>query len=155
MRLDLGSSKSADNATSGRYDLIKGGVGLFADAPLAGYGSGAFSREYRRARARRAKRATSASHTIPVTVAAEQGSSGLLVYLALLARGVRAAAARGARLVRARRSRRRSSRCVVHTMMYAAFLEDPLTWALLGVGVALATGASRRTRPEPRAPAAA
>ncbi|HEV2820474.1 MAG TPA: hypothetical protein VGW11_08210, partial [Solirubrobacteraceae bacterium] len=27
---------------------------------------------------------------------------------------------------------------VAHTMLYAAFLEDPLTWALLGVGVALA-----------------
>jgi hypothetical protein len=27
---------------------------------------------------------------------------------------------------------------VVHTFFYAAFLEDPLTWTLLGVGVALA-----------------
>ena len=29
---------------------------------------------------------------------------------------------------------------VVHTMLYAAFLEDPLAWALLGAGVALARG---------------
>ena len=27
---------------------------------------------------------------------------------------------------------------VFHTMLYADFLEDPVTWALLGVGVALA-----------------
>ena len=27
---------------------------------------------------------------------------------------------------------------VVHTLLYAAFLEDPLTWALLAVGSALA-----------------
>jgi len=27
---------------------------------------------------------------------------------------------------------------VLHTLLYAAFLEDPLTWTLLGVGVALA-----------------
>jgi hypothetical protein len=27
---------------------------------------------------------------------------------------------------------------VVHTMLYAAFLEDPLAWALLGVGTGLA-----------------
>jgi hypothetical protein len=26
----------------------------------------------------------------------------------------------------------------VHTLLYAAFLEDPLTWALLGIGTALA-----------------
>src|SRR3954449_5525434 len=49
VRLDLNSSKGADPATSGRYDLVKGGLNLFADKPLAGYGSGAFSRAYRRA----------------------------------------------------------------------------------------------------------
>jgi hypothetical protein len=27
---------------------------------------------------------------------------------------------------------------VVHTLIYAAFLEDPLTWMLLGVATALA-----------------
>jgi hypothetical protein len=27
---------------------------------------------------------------------------------------------------------------VVHTLIYAAFLEDPLTWVLLGVATALA-----------------
>jgi hypothetical protein len=27
---------------------------------------------------------------------------------------------------------------VFHTMLYADFLEDPVTWALLGIGVALA-----------------
>ena len=32
---------------------------------------------------------------------------------------------------------------VLHTWLYASFLEDPMTWTLLGVGVALA----RRPRP--------
>jgi putative inorganic carbon (hco3(-)) transporter len=27
---------------------------------------------------------------------------------------------------------------IVHTWMYAAFLEDPVTWTLLGIGTALA-----------------
>jgi hypothetical protein len=27
---------------------------------------------------------------------------------------------------------------VLHTWSYASFLEDPLTWALLGIGLALA-----------------
>ncbi|CAA9500127.1 MAG: hypothetical protein AVDCRST_MAG30-1856, partial [uncultured Solirubrobacteraceae bacterium] len=45
---------------------------------------------------------------------------------------------------------------VVHTWLYAAFLEDPLAWALLGVGVALARDPARREARERRAdPAAA
>ena len=75
---------SSNKATSGRADLISGGVHLFADRPLQGWGSGSFAREYRRAEHVSAERATSASHTIPVTVAAEQGVIGLLAYLALL-----------------------------------------------------------------------
>lgn len=138
VRLDLNSSKSADTATSGRYDLVKGGVNLFADKPLQGYGSGAFSRAYRRAEKGSAEKAVSASHTIPITVAAEQGLPGLVVYLALLVAGfamlfrrirgdpVRAAVAAA------------FAALVLHTWSYASFLEDPLTWALLGVGLALA-----------------
>ena len=37
----------------------------------------------------------------------------------------------------------------LHTLVYAAFLEDPLTWALLAMAGALAAGAptaSRRSR---------
>ena len=111
IRLDIGDSKSADSATSGRYDLIKGGVELFTDKPLAGQGSGAFARVYRRDQKSSSQRAASASHTIPVTVAAEQGVPGLLVYLALLVlafwRAVRAARAR---VLPRRRSRRCSAR---------------------------------------------
>ena len=84
IRVDLGSSESADAATSGRYDLVKGGVELFAERPLQGWGSGAFARQYRRAEDVSAERAASASHTIPVTIAAEQGIPGLLAYLALV-----------------------------------------------------------------------
>jgi O-antigen ligase len=146
VHLELGNSKSADKATSGRYDLIKGGVHLFADAPIAGKGSGGFSRAYRRAEHVSAERATSASHTIPITVAAEQGALGLAAYLVLVV-------AAFARLFhRARGFPERAAvaaaftALVAHSMMYAAFLEDPLTWTLLGVGSALALW---RTEPEP------
>jgi O-antigen ligase len=138
IHLDIGDSKSADSATSGRYELIKGGVELFADKPLDGYGAGAFARTYRREQSASSQRATSASHTIPVTVAAEQGVPGLAVYLALLVLafmrlfgGVRGSLPRMAIAAM-------FAGVVVHTMMYAAFLEDPLTWALLGAGVAFA-----------------
>jgi putative inorganic carbon (HCO3(-)) transporter len=29
---------------------------------------------------------------------------------------------------------------ILHTLLYADFLEDPVTWALMAVGVALASG---------------
>jgi O-antigen ligase len=138
VRLDLGSSKSANSATSGRYDLISGGVGLFADRPIEGYGSGSFPRQYRRAEHVSAERATSASHTIPITVAAEQGVLGLAAYLALVGAALwrlfRRAAARPARAAVAAAF----AALLAHTMMYAAFLEDPMTWTLLAVGTALA-----------------
>ncbi len=161
LRLDLGSAKSANDATSGRYDLVRGGVELFEERPLEGWGSGAFAREYRRAEDVSAERAASASHTIPVTVAAEQGVGGLMVYLAVLAcalwrlfRGVAGDPARAAIAAA-------FAALVVHTMLYAAFLEDPMTWTLLAVGTALAVAArqeapaAREVEHEQREPAPA
>jgi O-antigen ligase len=144
VRLDLGSSKSANSATSGRYDLISGGVGLFADRPVQGWGSGAFPRQYRRAEHVSAERATSASHTIPITVAAEQGAIGLAAYLAVVVLALWRLL-RGASSVPARAGVAAAFVALLaHTMMYAAFLEDPMAWALLAVGTALAVAAGRR-----------
>jgi O-antigen ligase len=144
VNLELGNSKSADKATSGRYDLIKGGLKLFRDAPLVGQGSGSFAREYRRAEHVSPERAASASHTIPVTVAAEQGVVGLVAYLALLAAAL-ARLFRGARRVPERAAVAAAFVALVaHSMMYAAFLEDPLTWTLLGAGTAMALWAAVR-----------
>jgi O-antigen ligase len=144
VNLELGNSRSADKATSGRYDLIKGGLKLFRDAPLVGQGSGSFAREYRRAEHVSPERAASASHTIPVTVAAEQGVIGLVAYLALLAAAL-ARLFRGARRVPERAAVAAAFVALVaHSMMYAAFLEDPLTWTLLGAGTAMALWAAVR-----------
>jgi O-antigen ligase len=144
LRIDLGNSKSANSATSGRYDLIAGGVRLFADRPLQGWGAGSFPRQYRRAEHVSAERATSASHTIPITVAAEQGIAGLAVYLALLAFAL-GRLLRGAASVPARAGVAAAFLALLaHTLMYAAFLEDPMAWALLAVGTALAAAAPRR-----------
>jgi O-antigen ligase len=135
----VAAGRDVDRVTSGRADLVAGGARLFAAAPLLGHGSGSFAREYRRAEDASAQRATSASHTTPLTVAAEQGLVGLAAYVALLAaafarllRGpLRSAPARAAVLAA-------FAGLVVHTMLYAAFLEDPVTWVLLAAGTALA-----------------
>jgi len=153
LRVDLTSRETVDDATSGRYELVRGGVELALERPALGWGSGAFEREYRRSERTSGQRAAAASHTIPVTVAAEQGVVGLAVFLALLVAaltrllpGARASAARAAVAAG-------FVALVLHTWLYAAFLEDPVTWTLLGVGTALAAGAHRGAAPD--APATA
>ncbi len=150
LRLDLTDDDAVRDATSGRSALIRGGVDLFTARPVLGWGSGAFRREYRQREGGSDRRATAASHTIPITVAAEQGVVGLAAYLALVAlalarlgRGVRASPARMVIL---------AAFCALlaHTMLYAAFLEDPLTWTLLGAGTALAAAAAPERAPAPR-----
>ncbi|HEX3510133.1 MAG TPA: O-antigen ligase family protein [Solirubrobacteraceae bacterium] len=149
-----GSGGSTSNATSGRTKLISGGLELFAKRPLQGFGSGSFETEYKRHGHADAENATSASHTIPITVAAEQGLPGLALYIVLLIVSFvvlfRGAGRSPPRIALAACF----AALVLHTFTYADFLEDPFTWAILGIGVALAG-----TTPAPggarRAPAAA
>jgi putative inorganic carbon (HCO3(-)) transporter len=138
----VGVDGSADTVTSGRATLVSGGIELARDRPVAGWGAGSFRREYRRQEKSSSARASAASHTIPITVAAEQGVGGLVLYLALvgvalvgLLRGARASIARAAIAAA-------FVALVVHTLLYAAFLEDPLAWVLLAAGAALARAAT-------------
>jgi O-antigen ligase len=133
-----GKGGSASNATSGRTKLIKGGLRLFADRPLQGFGPGSFAQEYRAHEHVTSTSATSASHTIPITVAAEQGIVGLALYVVLLVSGF-AVLFRGAGRSPPRIALAACfAALVLHTFTYADFLEDPETWVLLGIGVALA-----------------
>jgi len=141
-----GSKGSASNATSGRATLITGGLELFAERPLEGYGSGSFEKQFKAhsslARAT-AQNATSASHTIPVTVAAEQGVIGLAVYVALLVTSFLALFTGAGRSPPRIAIAAAFAALVLHTWTYADFLEDPFTWALLAIGISLA-----RVRPD-------
>jgi putative inorganic carbon (HCO3(-)) transporter len=140
---DLGSSKSVNQATSGRVSLVKGGLDLARDRPLWGWGSGAFGRAfYEHIR----KSETTTSHSEPITVAAEQGAIGIVVYLAVVGlalvvllsgAGVSAATAAVAGCFVA---------ILVHSLGYAGFAIDPATWALLGLGVGLRHSASAAGR---------
>lgn len=144
--LQIRSSRDADQATSGRFALIRGGLALFASAPMVGHGSGSFSTEYRLSQTSPGRSSVSASHTIPITVAAEQGIIGLGTYLALLVIALE-------RLIRAARGSPAAAflaaaflALVVHTFLYADFLEDPATWALLAAGAATSPVARRPRR---------
>ncbi|MGI8428763.1 MAG: O-antigen ligase family protein [Solirubrobacteraceae bacterium] len=151
----FGLNQGLNGASSGRADLIGGGISLFAGSPVWGHGSASFVTEYRR-RHPATQQTLAASHTIPVTIAAEQGVIGELAYAALV---VVAAVGLigGARTDPARAAVAAAFLALVfHTFLYADFLEDPVTWALLGVGVALAhERSSRRPGTQPRTRAAA
>ena len=156
------SGKSLDGETSGRGELIRGGVELGERSPALGLGSGSFSQEFQE-RYGDEQAAASASHTEPVTIFAEQGAIGLIVYGALIATAIAAllaglgpcapglrgfAAAPGLSpprdasvfsAVAAARAAALTGFIVmfVHSLSYAAFLTDPITWALLALGLGL------------------
>ncbi|MCW2981723.1 MAG: hypothetical protein JWO14_3450 [Solirubrobacterales bacterium] len=138
--------------TSGRGHLISGGAELFSERPLWGYGSGSFQKAYENHLAK-SKAPVTVSHTEPVTVGAEQGLIGLAAYVALI---VVALWTMGAGLW-ARGPDRRVTifdvaraavlaafvALLVHTMAYAGFFQDPITWVLLAVGASLAASDRR------------
>ncbi len=180
--------------TSGRANLVSGGVHLFTQRPVYGYGSGSFPKAYRE-HVKTRKAPVSVSHTEPITVAAEQGIVGLALYAALvvtalwtMARGLRPSLSRlsasraggtvggtapedalatgggggspavtgPARQVAIARAAVLATfvALVVHTMAYAGFYEDPITWVLLAVAVSLAAADQRRVEPCPDTSAA-
>jgi len=192
-----GSSKLSPDRlnvdTGGRSNLVSGGVTMFGQRPIWGYGAGSFPKAYRDHIATK-KTPVSVSHTEPITVAAEQGVIGLIAYAALLVTAVWTMAA-GLTFASRRRGvpRRklwstpgqepeRPRQCgflegdappsaqplcglpeghaparaailatfialLVHTMAYAGFYEDPITWVLLAAAASLAGGASTAFAP--------
>jgi len=133
---------------SGRGSLVSGGLDLFSEQPLWGYGSGSFQAAYRDHRENK-DAPVIVSHTEPVTVAAEQGLIGLLVYFALivvalvtLGRGLwggwPAGSSPPAGWVARAAVLAGFVALLVHTLSYAGFFEDPITWVLLAVGASLA-----------------
>ncbi len=137
--------------TGGRSNLVSGGVTMFGQRPLWGYGAGSFPKAYRDHIATK-KTPVSVSHTEPITVAAEQGIIGLAAYAALL---VTALWTMSSGLMASRARRHLIARAailaafvalLVHTMAYAGFYEDPITWVLLAAAASLA-GASTAFAP--------
>ena len=157
----LATSKEGQNNkdTSGRLKLVEGGFELFSERPVWGYGSGSFSTAYEE-RVNDRVASLSESHTEPVTVAAEQGLIGLVAYLALLAVAFWVLVHRIAPLMpgvirgppdtetpdwfRVGRAAMLATftALIVHSLSYAGFFEDPITWVLLAIGAALAAAAS-------------
>jgi O-antigen ligase len=134
----VGKSRSGVNrVTSGRANLVGQGIRITLHHPVAGVGAGGFSREYQRRlgiKGKDPKRV--ASHTMPVTVASELGVVGLALLGWLLAAAFLATLRGLGRGFTSRVSLATGvvlAAIAVHSLFYAAFFEDPMTWALLGL----------------------
>jgi O-antigen ligase len=138
--------------TSGRANLVSGGIHLFAQRPVYGYGSGSFPKAYRQHVETR-KAPVSVSHTEPITIAAEQGLLGIAAYLSLvltalwtMATNLRPSLSKlPARYQPIARAAILATfvALIVHTMAYAGFFEDPIAWVLLAMGASLAAANQR------------
>jgi O-Antigen ligase len=128
---------SLNQITSDRTQRVEDTVRVIGDHPVAGVGLGGQARASRDAVGSDRPAAAFVSHTTPLTVAAELGAIGLALYVWLLVGGARAIAAvrrldeglglaMGAAFLG----------LFVHALFYSGFLEDPLTWLVLGLAAA-------------------
>jgi O-antigen ligase len=124
-------------ATSGRSHLISVTATVIENHPFAGVGVGSQPlASQQEARSKLVAR-KDASHTTPLTVLAELGVVGFLLYLALIASAV-------VLLRQLVRLSRLLGICLaavflvllLHSFVYSGFFEDPLTWGVLAFAAA-------------------
>ena len=137
--------ESLRRETADRSKRVGETARVIGEHPLLGVGFGGQPRESQRLSGETSEPTASyVSHTAPLTVAAELGVIGLGLYVWLLVGG--------ARMIAAARALDPALGLVlaaaflglfVHALFYSGFLEDPLTWVVLGVGAA-SLGWSRR-----------
>jgi O-antigen ligase len=147
----VSTETSLTRTTGGRSKLVAVGLRIARDHPVLGVGVGGFKEAYAERVTRREAARTTASHTTPVTVAAETGLVGLLIFAWFIVAGLILAFRHGDTSSTAGRARLIAGlgfvAIVVHSLFYNAFFEDPLTWALLAIGAVAATA----REPEPAA----
>ena len=137
-----------DRATSGRAKLMENGARLALDHPVAGVGLGSFRHAYARAVGLRGRApGAAASHNAPITVAAETGMPGLLLFAWLVATALVRALRRLRPTIAGRASLAAGlalAAIFVHSLFYAAFFEDPMTWALFAMSALASTARSEQ-----------
>jgi putative inorganic carbon (hco3(-)) transporter len=141
---------SVRKATSDRSRRINLTAKVFAHHPLAGVGIGSQPRASQKLATHYGPLQNFVSHTTPLTVAAELGLVGLLLYVAILA-----GAARALDAVRRRHQALGLSLAAVflalfvHSLAYSGFFEDPITWLVLGIASAFLVWKPARAEPPP------
>src|SRR5215831_454083 len=127
-------SDSARQATSGRTRLARVTWIVFEHHPVVGVGIGGQPQASKEEAKTKLSAKRDRSHTTPLTVAAELGIIGFVIYAWLLA-----ATGRMLYLVTQRnRALGLGAASVflalsVHSLFYAGFFEDPIVWGVIGV----------------------
>jgi O-antigen ligase len=134
---DAVGGRSAKDVTSGRSRLVSVTLDAFEERPVAGVGVGGQPRASADVSGKGSP-SRNASHTTPLTVLAELGVIGFAVFAWLLV------AAGWALLLVARRDQTFGIGLAavllvlfVHSLLYAGFFEDPVTWGVLGLAAAV------------------
>ncbi|HMM49830.1 MAG TPA: O-antigen ligase family protein [Miltoncostaeaceae bacterium] len=138
-----------ERVSEGRFDLMRGGLTIWAKDPLLGTGLGAFAKEYEETltETERAKIRVVISHNTPVTVLSEGGGVGFALFVALIL-GAGWAVVRGSLAQEGVAGWARWTAgaillgILVHSLLYAALFEDPFIWVLAAGAVALAGGST-------------
>ena len=128
------TTSGLNHATSGRATLIAVGIKIARAHPSHGVGLGGFERAYSKRTGKTPRK--SASHNTPVTVAAEEGAPGLLLFFALLVSLLLAAYRRSGHGTYGRMALAAGLALLaifVHSLAYNDFFEDPTTWGLVGL----------------------
>jgi hypothetical protein len=131
---DKVAGASTQRVTSDRSRRIELTRKVFVQHPLVGVGLGAQPRASQAVSKNGGPPTLFVSHTTPLTIAAELGLVGLALYVALLAGASRVLL----RVFRIERTFGLALAAVfvalfVHSLFYAGFFEDPVTWLVLGV----------------------
>lgn len=147
-------SQRLEKVSEGRFDLMRGGLEIWQEAPVHGAGLGGFEQRYTDTLSPTERRRIRVviSHNTPITVLSELGAIGFTLLCAL---GVAALAVIPRR---ARRSDTVNGWCgwtmlallvgiFVHTLFYSALFEDPYCWVLLAGAVAATALARPRVDP--------
>jgi len=149
--VQVADGKSLNRITSDRTERVQDATRVIEDHPIVGVGIGGQPRASRRIVHSDRPTQNFVSHTTPLTVFAELGVIGLALYAWLLAaacvliyrvtrRDQTLGLALGASLLG----------LFVHALFYSGFLEDPLTWLVIGIAAAYCMA----PRPEPTPEAA-
>lgn len=130
----LVDGQTLDDLTSDRTNRIEYTLKVTEHYPVAGVGLGGQPRVSRELQDSDRPTPVFVSHTTPLTVLAELGAMGLLLYAWLMVGGTRTIVAVGRRDTALGLALGASFLALfVHALFYSGFLEDPLTWVVLGV----------------------
>jgi O-antigen ligase len=135
--VQVADGESLNRVTSDRTERVQDATRVIEKHPFVGVGIGGQPRASRRLVHSDRPTPNFVSHTTPLTVFAELGIVGLVLYAWLLVGG--------ARLIFRLRPRDEALGLAlgatfvglfVHALFYSGFLEDPLTWLVIGIAAA-------------------